>query len=105
VAVYYQTAGVLVHESLISRAKDALDRVHALKADQRAKKEKLLKDCERLSEVPPGNEENEGPLRGRTEGKDKKITFQRNDSGQRIVNIDSKTGMKSALSIGADSRS
>lgn len=61
VAVYYQTAGVLVHESLISRAKDALDRVYALKADERAKKEKLLKDCERLSEVPPGNEENEGP--------------------------------------------
>ena len=61
VAVYYQTAGVLVHESLIKRAKKALDRVQSLKAEQKAKKEKLLRDCERLSEVSPGNDENETP--------------------------------------------
>jgi hypothetical protein len=78
--------------------------VHALKADQRAKKEKLLKDCERLSEVPPGNEENEGPKGRRTGGKDRKITFQRNESGQRIFNIDSKSGMQRELSSGVGSR-
>ena len=38
-------------ESLIVRAKEALDRVHHSREQHREKKEKLLKDCERLSEV------------------------------------------------------
>jgi hypothetical protein len=47
----------MVPESLIQRAKQALDRIHAQREQQLAKKSKLLKDCERLSEV--GNSDDE----------------------------------------------
>jgi hypothetical protein len=53
----FAKAAPMLPDSLIQRAKEALDRVHHSREQQRVKKEQLLKDCERLSEV--GNSDDE----------------------------------------------
>ena len=75
---------MLVHESLIQRAKKALDRVQAMKREERAKKEKLVKDCERLSEVASAKENK------------RVIRFEKEEGGggNRIVNINGGEGTR-----------